>query len=188
MFGEVTLSGEATDPARRDKTPPYSQPGMRHRLLLLTVLVLAASAPAAHAQSPAVSTTGNVLVLLPEGRASQANAARAVQAEAARLGGHPAGRSVPQIGLITLRPSPRLSMAEFLARLGRLPGVASVQQERRYVPRLVPNDPALRTPDPNSAVLQWTLAREGFYTAWDYHTRRRRARGRGRHRDRRRSS
>jgi serine protease len=45
--------------------------------------------------------------------------------------------------------------------------VASVQLERRYVPRAIPDDPALTASDPFSGVVEWTLAREGFYQAWD---------------------
>ncbi len=52
-------------------------------------------------------------------------------------------------------------------RLRALPDVASVQVEHRYVPRVVPNDPALRAPNPNSVTVQWTLAKEGFYDAWN---------------------
>jgi serine protease len=57
--------------------------------------------------------------------------------------------------------------AEALASVLRLlPGVASVEAERRYVPRATPNDPALTAVDPNTGVVQWYLAREGFDRAW----------------------
>jgi subtilisin family serine protease len=137
-------------------------------MLFFAVLCLAPLASAAAAWGAGISTTGNVVVLLRQGQAQEASAVRAGQAEAGRLGARPSGRSVPQIGLITLRPSAGLSVAALTARLRALPDVVSVQPERRYVPRFVPNDPALSTSDPNSHVLQWTLANEGFYTAWDY--------------------
>ncbi len=35
------------------------------------------------------------------------------------------------------------------------------------MPRVVPDDPALTAPDPNAGVVQWALAREGFYSAWN---------------------
>ncbi len=137
---------------------------MRRRLLLLTILVLAIASATAKAQG----TTGNVLVLLRRGGVGEATASRAVQAAAGRLGGRPAGRSVPQIGLVTLRPPAGLGLGEFTRRLARVAGVVSVQAERRYVPRVLPNDPALTASDLDSGVVQWTLAREGFYTAWSY--------------------
>ncbi len=140
---------------------------MRLRLLLLTVLAVGLIAPRAFAQGPAAKT-GNVLVLLRRDVAGTAAASDAVRAVAARLGGHAAGRSVPQIGLITLRPAPGLSMAAFERRLRALPGVVSVAPERRYVPRSVPNDPALSATSADTGVVQWALAREGFYTAWNY--------------------
>ena len=33
--------------------------------------------------------------------------------------------------------------------------------------RTLPNDPALTAPDPGSGVVEWALAREGFYDAWN---------------------
>jgi serine protease len=137
---------------------------MRHRLLLLTVVAFALLAQPVFA-SP---LTGNVLVLLRAGLASDAAASRSVQARAADLGGRSAGKSVPEIGLITVRVPAGMSLAAFERSLRSLPGVASVSPEHRYVPRSVPNDPALTTADSNSGVLQWTLAKQGFYRAWDY--------------------
>jgi subtilisin family serine protease len=116
-------------------------------------------APAAPAE------TGNLLVLLDQNQPRAATAA--VDATVAGLGGEQAGISVPQIGLITVRPPAGTSSAAFAAAIRRLPGVASVQAEHRYVPRLVPNDPALTALDPSNGLpWQWYLAREGFYSAW----------------------
>ena len=140
---------------------------MRHRLLLLTVLAVGLIAPRALAQPPAAKT-GNVLVLLRRDLAGTAAATDAVRAVAARLGGHAAGRSVPQIGLITLRPAPGQSTAALERRLRALPGVVSVAPERRYVPRSVPNDPALSAASAYTGVVQWALAKEGFYAGWNY--------------------
>jgi subtilisin family serine protease len=84
------------------------------------------------------------------------------------LGGRAAGRPVPEIGLVTVRPPAGVSLSAFEALLSRLPGIASVQPEHRYVPRIVPDDPAVTVPDPSSGVpWQWYLAREGFYAAWN---------------------
>ena len=110
-----------------------------------------------------VTTTGNLLVLLDRHRASTA----AVRAAVARTGAQAAGRSVPEIGLITVKPSAGESLTALALRLRGLPDVASVQVEHRYVPRLVPNDPALTTANPNSGTVQWTLGKEGFYDAWN---------------------
>ncbi len=74
---------------------------------------------------------------------------------------------MPQIGLITVRPPRHVAAAAFAAALSKLPGVQSAQVEHRLVPRAQPNDPALSTPDQYSATVQWTLAREGFYDAWN---------------------
>jgi serine protease len=140
---------------------------MRHRLLLLTVLAVGLIAAPALAQAPAAKT-GNVLVLLRRDVAGTAAAADAVRAVAARLGGHAAGQSVPQIGLITVRPATGVGMQALEHRLRALPGVVSVAPERRYVPRSEPNDPALSASSADTGVVQWALAREGFYAAWNY--------------------
>src|SRR5947209_8181504 len=119
----------------------------------------------AAAATPA-GPTGNLLVLLDRHRAIAA-ATGAVHAVLARLGGRPAGRSVPEIGLITVRPAPGQSLSALARTMKRVSGVSAVQVEHRYVPRLVPNDPTLNTPNQYSGVVQWTLAREGFYNAWN---------------------
>jgi serine protease len=107
-------------------------------------------------------------VLLDQNDALAAGAKVAVAAAVGRLGGRPAGRSVPEIGLVTVQPPVGVSPAAFAALLRRLPGVASVAPEHRYAPRMVPNDPALSAKDPSSGVAwQWYLAREGFFGAWN---------------------
>jgi serine protease len=91
----------------------------------------------------------------------------AIEAAAARAGARHAGFDVPQIGLITLRPRRGVAPTAFAASLRRLSGVQTVQLEHRLVPRAVPNDPALSAPDQYSGTVEWTLAREGFYDAWN---------------------
>jgi serine protease len=124
-----------------------------------------AAAAATRSTSPSASpaATGNLLVLL--GRRHAATAA--VRAAVAQAGARPAGRSVPEIGLITVRPALGESVTTLARRLRSLPDVASVTLEHRYVPRVVPNDPALSARNPNSVTVQWTLGREGFYSAWN---------------------
>jgi serine protease len=109
--------------------------------------------------------TGNLLVLLDRSAASSA-AVGTVKGVLARAGARLAGRSVPEIGLITVRPPAGVPPAALARVLRLLPGVASVELERRYVPRAIPNDPALTATDPVTGVVQWYLAREGFYRAW----------------------
>jgi subtilisin family serine protease len=128
------------------------------------VLAPAAAVPALAAAAASVRT-GNLLVL--DRRGALRTATAAVDAVIARIGARRAGRSVPEIGLITVRPPLGLGLDAAARTLRPLPGVASVQVEHRYVPRFVPNDPALVAPEQNAGVVQWTLAREGFYRAWD---------------------
>lgn len=139
----------------------------RLSLSLGLVLALSASTLAQVAHAAPAPSTGNVMVLLERGRAVAAAARSSVRATAARLRAHPAGRSVPEIGLITLHPPAGVTATAFAATLARLPGVSSVALERRYVPRSVPNDPALHVADATSGVVQWALARENFPAAWD---------------------
>jgi hypothetical protein len=67
-------------------------------------LVCTVLAGPAFAAAPTLPTTGNLLVLLDHNRASAAAGESAVHAAIARLGARPTGFSVPQIGLITVRP------------------------------------------------------------------------------------
>jgi len=152
--------------------PPGTYPDLVRRLPLTLGLVLAlacsALPPLAQAAvGPASApTTGNVLVLVSRGAVAAA-ARSSVRAVVARMHARPAGRSVPEIGLITVRPPAGVSVTALAAALGRLPGVASATPERRYVPRLTPNDPALSAFDPSSGAGQWTLERENFPSAWN---------------------
>ena len=119
------------------------------------------------AAAAAPATTGNLVVLLSPGRASTAAGRDSVQRAAAAAGALPAGHSVPEIGLITVRPAPGVAPAALAAALRSMPSVASVELERRYVPRVVPNDPALTAAESSSGVVQWALEREDLYRAWD---------------------
>ena len=141
--------------------------------------MLAVAAPARALALPPPSTgnlravalpppsTGNLLVLFDQDAARAAGGEAALAQTLRWLGGGFAGKSVPEIGLVTVRPSPGASASAFAALLRRLPGVVSVAPEQRYVPRAVPNDPALSERDPSTGIpWQWYLTREGFEPAW----------------------
>jgi subtilisin family serine protease len=144
---------------------------MRRARTLIGLTALLASGVLARPVLAVASTsaqTGNLLVLLDQHRAHAEAVRSAVDATIASVGARLAGKSVPEIGLITVRPPVGVAPSALAAVLRALPGVQSVQFERRYVPRLVPADPALSTTDPSSGVpYQWTLGREDFYRAWD---------------------
>jgi serine protease len=141
---------------------------MRRALLLLSVgLVLT---PAARADAPA---TGRLLVSLRPGAEHRARVSAA--ALAATDDARPAGFSVPQIRLVTLRPRPGGSVRALAARLRADGRVARVEVEHRARPRFDPNDPALTTPEtaPGTApgtTVEWWAARSGFPQAWGVST------------------
>ncbi len=127
----------------------------------------AARNAAAAPPPPAATDTGNLLVLLDQPAATTMTTRAATDATASGLAGYMAGKSVPEIGLVTVRPPNGMSPAAFASVIRRLPGVASVEPERRYVPRLMPDDPALTATDPSNGVpWQWYLAKQGFFAAW----------------------
>ena len=149
----------------------------------IAVLAVPVAASAGTAPTPAAASlpqppaaapvpTGALMVLLDQHRGHIASAARAaVDASISRLGAEPTGKSVPEIGLITVRAPAGVPTAALAAKLRAIPGVASVQPERRYVPRAVPNDPGYTTVDPNEGVpYQWYLTDEDFPQAWDVST------------------
>lgn len=80
---------------------------------------------------------------------------------------------MPQIGLITVRPRGGDSQRTLAIRLRRRPGVAAVEVERRFTPRLLPDDPALsaqETGSPPGTPVQWWAARQNLFAAWDVST------------------
>jgi serine protease len=140
---------------------------MRRAVLLLSLGLVVAPA-AARADAPA---TGRLLVTLRHGAAQRVTAA----AVAATADARPAGYSVPQIRLVTLRARPGRSLRALAARLRADRRVAHVEVEHRARLRLDPNDPALTTPEtaagtaPGTAV-EWWAARSGFPQAWGVST------------------
>jgi serine protease len=142
---------------------------VRARLLTLLALGLVV-VPAAHADAP---QTGRLLVTLAPGTAPRARVSAA--ALAARAGARPAGFSVPQIRLVTLRPRKGAGLHALAVRLRADPRVTRVEVEHRARPRFEPNDPALTTPEsaPGTAAgtpVEWWAARSGFPLAWDVST------------------
>jgi serine protease len=142
---------------------------MRPALLAVAVLLLwpasglgAGAPPGQHH----ASTTGRLLVTLD--RDARHGAVAAIAAGGARR----AGRRVPEIGLVTVRPSRGVRPAALARRLRRLPGVRHVEAEKRYALRLLPDDPALTTAEPARGAppgtpVQWWIARHGLPAAWD---------------------
>lgn len=136
------------------------------RLVLLAALLCALSAAAPAGAAP----TGRLLVLFDHsGSRATASAAAAVLSA---TGARHAGPTVPQIGLVTVRPRPGESLRALAARLRAQPGVASVQAENRFTHRDVPNDPALSTDEtfagtPANTPVEWWAARENLPAAWD---------------------
>jgi serine protease len=121
----------------------------------------------AQAALAAPLSTGNVVVLLDNGPRAAAVGGGALEHVIRRVGAQRAGLSVPEIGLVTLRPPAGMAISSFIGELRALPGVASVQPEHRYVVRSTPNDPALTAPSAYSGTVEWELAREGLYDAWN---------------------
>lgn len=134
---------------------------------VLLLAVLACPAPAL-ASRPAAET-GRLLVTLAPSGGSRAHAS-AARALAARAGVRLAGPTVPQIGLVTVRPPAGESLRAAIAALRRDPAVAHVEREGRMTLRFAPNDPALTAGEPSfpSLPLQWTAQKLRLPLAWDH--------------------
>lgn len=148
-------------------------------VLLMTLAAPAGAASGGLARAPGGGLTGRVLVLLDRtalrhghGHGPAQARTAAVRAAIAATGARPAGPSVPEIGLLTVRGPAGTRLGALLRRLRAAPGVASVQPEGRMRLRSSPNDPALSVPEsspgtPAGTPLQWAPAREGLFRAWD---------------------
>jgi subtilisin family serine protease len=138
--------------------------GRQVRAGLLSLLAAAAAALVSAAPAGA-APTGRLLVLLDRPGAPRAAVARA--------GARPAGRGVPQIGLVTVRPAAGRDPAAVARALRAQPGVRSVQLEGSMALRAVPDDTALVQPEtapgtPPGTPLQWAPSRTGLFRAWDF--------------------
>ena len=143
------------------------------RLIAACLAVLAAAlvaGPVAAAQA-AAERTGRLLVTLDAPRGSAA-ARAATAAVLGQPGVRRDGAQVPQIGLVSVRPAAGLALSALAPVLRRLPGVRSVEVERRATLRLTPNDPALSAPEnaagaPSGTTVAWWVPRIGLPAAWD---------------------
>ncbi len=143
---------------------------MRSARLILAVLVAALVAAPAAAQA-ASEPTGRLLVMLDDRRGSSA-ARAATAAVLGQAGVRRDGTQVPQIGLVSVRPATGIAAPVLAVALRRLPGVRSVEVERRAELRLTPNDPALSAPEtaggtPPGTTVAWWVPRIGLPAAWD---------------------
>lgn len=136
------------------------------------LVVLAASLVAAPAvQAAAPERTGRLLVTL-DTKPRSADA-RAATADVLRQPGvRRDGAQVSQIGLVSIRPVAGIALSALAPVLRRLPGVRSVDVERRATLRLMPNDPALTAPEtargtPSGTTVAWWVPRIGLPAAWD---------------------
>jgi serine protease len=139
----------------------------RTTTFLAAAALLAATALALPAASGAASLTGRYLVAFHH--PSQARSSVAGGA-IARAGAHSDGPGVPKLGIATI-DGPHAA----ISALRRDPSVAEVAPEWRRDLRVLPNDPALSSPETRSGTpagvpMQWTLQRQGFPAAWDVTT------------------
>lgn len=148
---------------------------VRAGLLTLALLLLALLGGAGEAQAGSIST-GRLLVTLRAHAHGRAHAS-AGAALAASIGGRLDGPSVPQLGMLTVRPRPGESLAALARRLRAEPGVREVGLERRFSYRAAaatppqPDDPALRSVEatpgsPPDTPVEWWALREDFPEAW----------------------
>jgi subtilisin family serine protease len=142
---------------------------MRRVVLPLAVAGLAVAAPTAGAAG-----TGRLLVSLRPASGARAHASAAT-AVMARAGARRAARSVPQIGLVVVRPARGESLRALARRLRTDPRVRAVSAEQRATLRRTPNDPALSAPEtasgtPAGTTVEWWPQREDFPAAWDITT------------------
>jgi len=141
------------------------------RSVRLILALLAAALVAAPSGAHAAQPTGRLLVTLDEPRGSSA-ARAATAAVLGQAGVVREGAQVPQIGLVSVRPAAGVAAAVLAPVLRRLPGVRSVEVERRATLRFTPNDPALSAPEtaagtPSGTPVNWWAPRIGLPAAWD---------------------
>ncbi len=139
-------------------------------LALALTLTLAVAPTGAQA---APERTGRLLVTLDK---PQSTTAAGIQASAAAVlashGVRRDGAQVPQLGLVSVRPTGGHTLSSLARTLRGQPGVRSVDVEHRYTLRYVPNDPALTAPEvsagtPPGTPLAWWVARSDLPAAWD---------------------
>ena len=142
-----------------------------HACLALLAAALAVAVAPAAAPAAAPERTGRLLVTVdaPQGSAAARAATAAVLGQA---GLRRDGAQVAQIGLVSVRPLAGIALSALAPILRRLPGVRSVDVERRAALRLTPNDPALSAAEtapgtPAGTTVAWWVPRIGLPAAWD---------------------
>jgi subtilisin family serine protease len=142
------------------------RPARLTRALLVALALLLAPASASAASS-APGYTGRLLVTL-DPDPGGARAAALLDLDGVRRD----GAQVPQLHLVTVRPTGGLALAAVAALLRKRQGVLRVERERSHELRFAPNDPALTTPEtaPGTAPgtpQEWWVARSNLPAAWD---------------------
>ncbi len=141
----------------------------------LSLLALVLVASALTATSPAAAKvperTGRLLVTLDNPK-HEVGVRAAAAAVLVRDDVRRDGAQVPQINLISVRPVGGVALATLARILHRVPGVHSVDIERRASLRQLPNDPALTAPEtapgtPAGTTVAWWVPRSGLPAAWD---------------------
>ena len=137
---------------------------------MLAVVAALALIPAQAQAAP--DRTGRLLVTLDRPHGTSAAGARAAAGVLALDGVRREGAQIPQIGVVSVRPTGGLALSALARVLRRQPGVRSVEAERRHTLRYTPNDPALSAPEaspgtPAGTPLAWWVARTGLPAAWD---------------------
>ena len=165
MVAREDERGREVRPGLLSPLAPHATPS-RPQVLLVAALLLALALALAPARAGAASEqrTGRLLVTLKDGaRASSVLALAGVRRD---------GAQVPQIGLVSVRPTGGAPPSLLAPLIRRLPGVRHVEVERRHELRVVPNDPSLTMPEtapgtPAGTPLQWWITRLNLPAAWD---------------------
>ena len=151
--------------AGEDERGRQVRPGLLSPRGLAGALLLALALLAPATAGAATQYTGRLLVTL--------EPAAGTQTPAGALDGvRRDGAQIPQLGIVSVRPTGGRALSAIAGALRRRPGVAHVEAERRHELRLVPNDPSLSLPEtatgvPPGTVLQWWVARTNLPAAWD---------------------
>jgi subtilisin family serine protease len=132
----------------------------RALLLALALLLVPASAHAAPQR------TGRLLVTM------QPHASARALSALTQGGARRDGAQVPQLGLVSVRPSAGQTLTALADVLRGRAGVRRVEVEHFHELRVVPDDPALTTPEtspatPPGTLQEWWIARMNLPAAWD---------------------
>jgi len=140
---------------------------MLFRLSLAVAALFALSPGAALASdSDRGVVSGRALVLLDQAPPGTVRAS--ASAVIASHGLRRARPDVPEVGVMSVRMPPGMTLRELRQTLAGDPRVAKVEPEVQHELRFVPNDPAMTAVDPLiGAEYQWYLHRQGFPAAWD---------------------